>query len=168
MGRTRPLTRLMHEGRLLGPPGRMAIRPYTGRPRRAGRQPAVPVATPPAARAHGLSRLGVSLAGTLALAGLLAAPGAHAATRIAAPATPAAPTATPAAPTATPAAPTATLALSASATNRGGIVDVTGTGFAPREEVDIKIVGVPGTAATARSDAHGVLSATGVSVPYSL
>ncbi len=64
------------------------------------------------------------------------------------------------------AAPKAALAVAPSTTNRGGIVDVSGAGFAPREIVVVTLKGV--RAAVARADRNGLLPATGISVPYAL
>ncbi len=63
---------------------------------------------------------------------------------------------------------TATLAVSPTTTNRGGVVTVSGTGFAPNETVSLAIAGAPRAATTAKADGQGTLPATGLSIPYSL
>ena len=52
--------------------------------------------------------------------------------------------------------------------NRGGLVTVSGSGYAAKETVNIALSGTTGTAATARADARGVLPPTGITIPYSL
>jgi hypothetical protein len=63
---------------------------------------------------------------------------------------------------------TATLTITPTSTNRGGLVAVSGTGFAASETVTLTISGTPGVAATAKADAKGLLPTTGISIPYSL
>jgi len=101
--------------------------------------------------------LGVLLAGGLAVSGLAAAPSARAAT-----------TAPPAAaPTKTPTPAKAAITVpSGSATSRGGIITVAGTGFNPNETVTLSISGITSTV-TAKADAKGMLPAAGLSIPYS-
>ncbi len=62
----------------------------------------------------------------------------------------------------------ATLALTPTVANRGGVVTLSGAGFAPNETVDITITATTPVTATGKADANGLLSATGVSLPYSL
>ncbi len=104
--------------------------------------------------------LAVLLAGGMAASGLAAAP-----VSAARPATAHTPI-TAAAPAAVPAK--ATLTLTPSSTNRGGIVTVSGTGFAPKETVNLSVSGTTTVTATATADAQGALPATGLSVPYTL
>jgi len=74
----------------------------------------------------------------------------------------------PARPVAPPAAPApAALAVTPSAINRGGVVVVSGAGFA-RDETVVLLVSGTRAAVAARADAHGLLPATGVAIPYAL
>jgi hypothetical protein len=108
--------------------------------------------------------LAMLLVGGLGASGLAAAPGAaHAARTPAAGIRVAAPAATP-----TPQKKHVMLAATPTTTNRGGVVTVSGSGFAPNELVNLTINGVKGVAATAKANAQGLLPATGVTVPYSL
>jgi len=75
---------------------------------------------------------------------------------------PARPVARPVAP-----APAAALVVTPSAINRGGIVVVSGAGFARNETVVLLVSGTR-AAVAARADAHGLLPATGVAIPYAL
>lgn len=102
--------------------------------------------------------LGASGAALL-VAGMVAGSGAIAPGRVSAASTP----------TARAAATMPMLTVTSGATtNRGGVVTVTGSGFMPNESVNITLSGMSGTAATAKADAHGMLPATGISIPYSL
>lgn len=71
-------------------------------------------------------------------------------------------------PTPTPQKAQALLAATPATTNRGGVVTVSGTGFAPNETVNLFIVGLKSPVATAKANAQGLLPATGVTIPYSL
>ncbi len=61
----------------------------------------------------------------------------------------------------------AALAVTPSAINRGGVVVVSGAGFARNETVVLLVSGTR-AAVAARADAHGLLPATGVAIPYAL
>jgi len=61
----------------------------------------------------------------------------------------------------------AALAVTPSAINRGGVVVVSGAGFA-RDETVVLLVSGTRAAVAARADAHGLLPATGVAIPYAL
>src|SRR5438445_237607 len=60
---------------------------------------------------------------------------------------------------------TATLRITPTTANRGGLMAVSGSGFAAKEAVNIALSGTTGTAATARADARGVLPPTGITIP---
>ena len=64
-------------------------------------------------------------------------------------------------------APAAALAVTPNAINRGGVVVVSGAGFAHDETVVLVVSGTR-AAVAARADAHGLLPATGVAIPYAL
>jgi hypothetical protein len=70
--------------------------------------------------------------------------------------------------TLTLAAVTATFAVAPAATNRGGLITLSGGSFAPSEAVTITVDGVITPLATITATAQGTLSATGVSIPYSV
>ncbi len=63
---------------------------------------------------------------------------------------------------------TATLSLTPTTTNRGGVFNVAGTGFAPNETVNITFSGTTSVTATAKAGSRGVLPATGLSIPYTV
>ena len=97
--------------------------------------------------------LAVLLAGGMAVSGLAAAPAAHVGAA--------------AAPTTTPTPTKAALMVTSGATtSRGGIVTVTGSGFAANESITVTLSGITSTV-TAKADGTGMLTATGFSVPYS-
>ena len=128
------------------------------------------------AKRHSFRGAAVLLAGSLVLAGLPLAAVGGAAPALAAVTvtngTAAAPLqATPAATstmTATTQAVSTTIAISPTTVNRGGLVTVSGKGFAANENVFIFFNVMPKTVTTAKADANGDLPATGVSVPYAL
>ena len=62
----------------------------------------------------------------------------------------------------------ATFAVTPAATNRGGLITLSGGSFAPNEAVTVTVDGVITPLATITATAQGTLSATGVSIPYSL
>jgi len=62
----------------------------------------------------------------------------------------------------------ATFAVTPPATNRGGLISLSGGNFAPNEAVTVTIDGVITPLATITATAGGTLSATGVSIPYSV
>ncbi len=62
----------------------------------------------------------------------------------------------------------ATLLLSSSATNRGGLISVSGSGFAPNDTVTLSVAGIPTPLATVKTDAHGQFPPTTVALPYSV
>jgi len=62
----------------------------------------------------------------------------------------------------------ATLALTPTTTNRGGVFNVAGTGFAPNETVNITFSGTTSVTATAKAGSRGVLPTTGLSIPYTV
>jgi len=62
----------------------------------------------------------------------------------------------------------ATFAVAPAATNRGGLITLSGGNFAPGEAVTVTIEGVITPLATITATAGGTLSATGVSIPYSV
>lgn len=97
---------------------------------------------------------GVLLTGSLVVTGLAGAP-------VAGASGPAAPVA------ATHAPVTAAIAVTPGTINRGGVVVVSGAGFARNERIVLSISGTPATVVT-RADAQGLLPATGVAVPYAL
>jgi len=114
--------------------------------------------------------LALLLAGGMAVGGLAAAPAARAATPTGALPAAAAPTATPkptatATATATPTPKAALMVTSDSATSRGGIITVAGTGFAPNETIIVSLSGITATVTT-KADAAGTLPATGFGIPY--
>ena len=63
---------------------------------------------------------------------------------------------------------TATFAVTPAATNRGGLITLSGGSFAPGEAVTVTVDGVITPLAAITATAQGALSATGVSIPYSL
>ncbi len=63
---------------------------------------------------------------------------------------------------------TATFAVTPAATNRGGLIQLSGGSFAPNEAVTVTVDGVITPLATITATAQGTLSATGVSIPYSI
>jgi len=62
----------------------------------------------------------------------------------------------------------ATFAVTPAATNRGGLITLSGGSFAPNEAVTVTVDGVITPLATITATAQGTLSATGVSIPYSI
>jgi len=65
--------------------------------------------------------------------------------------------------------PTASLRpVGSSTTQRGGVITVSGRGFAPNETVTLTLSGVSGTAASAVADPRGVFAPTGISIPFAL
>ncbi len=70
--------------------------------------------------------------------------------------------------TVTLAAVTATFAVTPAATNRGGLITLSGGSFAANEAVTVTVDGVITPLATITATAQGTLSATGVSIPYSI
>ncbi len=64
-------------------------------------------------------------------------------------------------------APAAALAVTPRVINRGGVVVVSGAGFT-RDETVVLVVSGTRAATAARADAHGLLPATGVAIPYAL
>jgi hypothetical protein len=62
----------------------------------------------------------------------------------------------------------ATFAVAPAATNRGGLITLSGGNFAPGEAVTVTIEGVITPLAAITATAGGTLSATGVSIPYSV
>ncbi len=62
----------------------------------------------------------------------------------------------------------ASLALTPTVANRGGVVTLSGAGFAANETVAITISATTPVTATGKADANGLLPSTGVSLPYSL
>jgi len=66
------------------------------------------------------------------------------------------------------ATPAAALSVTPSTVNRGGLVTVSGAGFAARETVLIFFNAAPKTVTSAAADANGLIPATGVTVPYTL
>ncbi len=62
----------------------------------------------------------------------------------------------------------ASLALTPTVANRGGVVTLSGAGFAPNETVDITITATTPVTAAGKADANGLLPPTGISLPYSL
>jgi len=62
----------------------------------------------------------------------------------------------------------ASLALTPTVANRGGVVTLSGAGFAANETVDITITATTPVTAMGKADANGLLPPTGVSLPYSL
>jgi len=63
---------------------------------------------------------------------------------------------------------TATFAVAPAATNNGGLITLSGGSFAPNEAVTVTVDGVITPLATITATAQGTLSATGVSIPYSI
>ncbi len=62
----------------------------------------------------------------------------------------------------------AIFAVTPAATNRGGLITLSGGSFAPNEAVTVTVDGVITPLATITATAQGTLSATGVSIPYSI
>jgi len=59
-------------------------------------------------------------------------------------------------------------AVGSTTTQRGGVITVSGRGFAPNETVTLTLSGVSGTAASAVADPHGAFAPTGVGIPFAL
>ncbi len=65
-----------------------------------------------------------------------------------------------------PAVAPAVLEVAPSSTNRGGLITVSGSGFAPYAVVRLSIDGLEAPLGTITADAQGRLAATGVGIPY--